>query len=240
MDEHYQNLAKDFNDAWKFSEGYKSWAVDKIGSLLEINHNDRFVDIGGGTGTFTNMIHQQFNPIVSYCVEPSPEMCNIAKEHMNITTICGDAFNFIHQKIPYSKMLFKEVIHHIEDRISLWKAIEKSIPDSGKILIYTRPQDIKFPLFQKAKEAFKKNQPNYEEIIDELTMGGLKTAVYFDSYTFKLPKEKWHSMLRTRFMSDLSIFSDEEIVNGIAEISIKNDKEYYILEDEIVFIIAYK
>lgn len=47
-------------------------------------------------------------------------------------------------------------------------------------------------------------------------------------------------MLKDRFMSDLSTFSDEEIRNGIAEIENEITGNTVNIIDEIVFIIGIK
>lgn len=241
MNKHYENIAEDFNKVWKFSNEYKKWAVEKIGYHLKLNNEDIFVDIGGGTGTFTNMIEKQFTPNKAYCVEPEESMCNIAKQYINIEIICSDTFYFINNlKYKYNKILFKEVIHHIQNRKKLWDNIYHTIDKNGRVLIYTRPRKIKFPLFKKAKQEFYKNQPSYDLMVSELKDNGFKVEVYIESFTFKLQKQEWHNMLKARFMSDLSIFSDKDILKGIEEVENKYYTDFYSIEDEIIFINAYK
>ncbi len=238
---HYESIAEDFNKVWRFSDKYKTWAVDKIGYYLDLKNSDVFVDIGGGTGTFTNMIDNKFELKKSYCVEPESKMCKLAKEYSNFEIICSDVFGFLDDlQSAYNKILFKEVIHHIKDRKKLWHNIYHTIEDNGRILIYTRPRNNKFPLFQKAKKEFYKNQPSYSEMVLELEKSKFKTSVSLESFTFKLPKDEWYSMLKSRFMSDLSVFTDDEIIQGIDELEKENTSNQFIIEDEIVFITAYK
>ncbi len=241
MNKHYEKIAEDFNKVWKFSDEYKTWAVDKIGNYLKLKSSDVFVDIGGGTGTFTNMINKKFELKKSYCVEPEFKMCELAQEYSNIEVICSDAFGFLkNSQYKYNKILFKEVIHHIKDRKSLWHNIYHTIEDNGRLLIYTRPKKNKFPLFKKAKEEFYKNQPSYSEMVEELEQSKFKTNVSLKSFTFKLSKDEWYHMLKSRFMSDLSVFTDTEIMQGIDELKKENTSDTFIIEDEIVFITAYK
>jgi len=241
MNEHYKKIAQNFNKVWKFSDDYKIWAVQKIGYYLALNNNDILVDIGGGTGTFTDMLSKKFSPKKAYCVEPEQRMCDIAKNHSSFTTICSDTFYFINTlKYHYSKMLFKEVIHHLDNRKKLWNDIFNTIEDNGRILIYTRPQNINFPLFQKAKDEFFKNQPHYDSIVNELKDIGFNVEVSTESFSFKLSKEEWYEMLKAKFMSDLSVFSDEDIMEGIKELENHYNSDTFIIEDEIIFITAYK
>jgi len=241
MNEHYKNISTKFNKVWKFSDDYKRWAIEKIGFYLKLNEKDILADIGGGTGTFAHLIKKKFMLNKVYCIEPEVNMCNIAKQYSDIEIICSDAFYFVNNlQYSYNKILFKEVIHHIKDRNSLWHDIYNSIDCHGRILIYTRPQNIKFPLFERAKEAFYKNQPSHKLIVSELKDNGFNVDVSIESFQFKLPKEEWHNMLKTQFMSDLSVFSDQEILEGIHEIENKYNTDFYDIEDEIVFISAYK
>lgn len=241
MNEHYASIAEDFNKVWKFSNEYKIWAVDRIGHYLDLHKNDILVDVGGGTGTFTSMINEKFELKKAYCVEPESKMCDLAKKHSSIETICSDVFYFLNYlQQQYNKILFKEVIHHITNRTNLWNDIYDTIDNEGKLLIYTRPRKIKFPLFQKAKKEFYNNQPSYDEIISELETSKFKTSVSLESFTFELPKEEWYNMLKSRFMSDLSVFTDEEIIDGIQELEQAYPSDMFTIEDEIVFLTAYK
>jgi len=242
MTNHYDKIAAEFNEVWKFSEDYTKWVVERIGYYLRITQHDIFVDIGGGTGTFTNGITEKYTPYKSYCIEPEKKMCDIAKQYINFETICSDAFYFINNlQYKYSKILFKEVVHHIKDREKLWGDIYSTIEKNGRLLIFTRPQNIKFPLFKKAKEAFYMNQPDYNLIAKELKDSGFNVEISNESYIFTLSKEKWHNMLKARFMSDLSVFSEKDIIEGIKEIeNLYCVNGTYTIEDEIIFISAYK
>lgn len=241
VNSHYDRIAKNFNKSWNFSNEYKEWAVKKIDYYLELKENDIFVDIGGGTGTFTNMIFQYCTPKKAYCVEPEKKMCEIAKEHVDIKIVCSNALSFINNiKYKFNKILLKEVIHHIDDRDKLWSDIYRRIGKNGIILIYTRPRKIHFPLFEKAKQEFYKNQPGYKMLVSELKKNGFKVNVNTESFTFTLQKQEWHDMIKAKFMSDLSIFSTKEILRGINEIERKYHTDTYEIKDEIIFISAYK
>lgn len=241
MNNHYKNIANKFNSVWKFSNNYKIWATKRIGYYLELTNIDILADIGGGTGTFTDMLAKEYKPKKTYCVEPEKSMCKLARKYTSFETIHSDSFYFINDlRYNYSKILFKEVIHHIHNRLALWKDIYNTIENNGKILIYTRPQNIKFPLFQKAKDVFHENQPNYNIVIEELKSVGFKIQVSIESFSFELSKKEWHKMLKARFMSDLSVFTNEEILDGIQELENKYRSTTYTIEDEIIFITAYK
>ncbi|MDD2829165.1 MAG: class I SAM-dependent methyltransferase [Sulfuricurvum sp.] len=237
---HYDSLAEKFNDLWQFSSEYKDFVNQYIHYTLELNSNDTLVDIGGGTGTFTQRLAQEAGLTKAYCVEPSPKMCCEASLLDGIEAICTDAEGFIAHHLSYTKMLFKEVIHHLAERSHLWEQVYQQLPLQGKLLIITRPQEVEFPFWQKAKDAFKSHQPPFSLLQKELEHAGFRVNILSDAHTFQLSKEDWFTMLRYRFMSDLSDFSDEEIDEGIKEIDLLYSDAYLEIKDYLLFITATK
>ncbi len=237
---HFDSIAEVFNRIWYFSDDYKDFVIRHIIGDLALSEDDILADIGGGTGTFTSRLTNEAHLQKSYCIEPASAMCIEASKLSNITAICADAHAFIASKTPFSKMLLKEVIHHITDRERFWNHVHEALPHEGKLLIITRPQRIAFPFFDAAKEAFAKNQPPHESIETELQKSGFHIITQCRSHTFTLPKESWYEMLRHRFMSDLGVFSDEEIEEGILEIESRYEGETIDIIDHLIFITATK
>lgn len=240
MNHHYETLADFFNTVWHFSDEYKEFVHSHIMTDLALTSADTLVDIGGGTGTFTSKLASHADLKRAYCIEPSKAMCEEASKIDNIRAICTDATGFCTLNLPYTKLLLKEVIHHISDREPFWKNIYNQLPPDGKLLIITRPQDIDFPFFDAAKEAFARNQPPYEALESELHEAGFFVDIQCRSHTFTLPKQQWYLMLRHRFMSDLSSFSDQEIEEGIEEIEKNHPDTIFTVVDNLLFITATK
>lgn len=237
---HFDSIAEVFNRVWYFSDDYKDFVINHIIDDLSLSPNDILADIGGGTGTFTSRLVHEANLKKAYCIEPSSAMCDEASKLENITALCSDAHGFLAKKIPFTKILLKEVIHHIPERESFWHNVYEAIPYGGKLLIITRPQNIAFPFFTAAKEAFARNQPPHELFESQLGKCGFEVTTIQRSHTFTLPKESWYEMLRHRFMSDLGVFSDDEIENGIGEIDINYPAETIDIIDNLIFITATK
>ncbi len=237
---HFDSIAEVFNRIWYFSDEYKDFVTAHIIRDLSLSNEDILADIGGGTGSFTSQISREAELLKAYCIEPSWAMCEEASKLSNITAICSDAHAFLASNIPFSKMLFKEVIHHIPDREDFWETLYPTFPQSGKLLIITRPQNIAFPFFRSAKEVFSQNQPSKKLLESELHRGGFDITTRQRSHTFTLPKEDWYAMLRHRFMSDLGVFSDEEIEEGIKEIDSEYHGDTIDIVDHLIFITATK
>lgn len=237
---HFDSIADIFNRIWYFSDDYKDFVISHILSDLQLSPDDILADVGGGTGSFTSRLVSEGGLQNAYCVEPSAPMCDEASKFSNITAICTDAHGFLEQNIPFTKMLLKEVIHHVTDRETFWHNTYNTLPRGGKLLIITRPQRIAFPFFDAAKEAFARNQPPHEVLEAELEGSGFKISTSHRSHTFTLPKESWYEMLRHRFMSDLGVFGDQEIEQGIIEIESRYEGETIDIIDHLIFITATK
>lgn len=241
MDNHFDSIAEIFNQSWHFSDRYKNWMIDHVVNHLQLNPDDRLVDLGGGTGNYTvqfatkaQLIHKP------YCVEPSGRMCDEARkiESLNVIHACANSFVEM-GGLDYNKVLMKEMVHHIEQREQVWKYLKQRLQANGQILIVTRPRQTPIPLFTAAKKQFSINQPDHETLIKELETAGFNVQIESDTYAVKTPKERWFNMLRNRFMSDLSSFTDDEIEQGIEELQ-KTDPEdeHIILKDQVLFIKA--
>lgn len=235
---HFEAIAQDFDDVWYFSQGYKQGVQEKIVSLLDLREEETLGDIGGGTGSFTHALLQKANLSKAYCIEPSTSMCAQAEAYEGVVPLCCDAHDPVVVSLGITRYLFKEVIHHIDRRQELWKNIKKESPLSTKILIITRPQYIAFPLFQAALDHFALHQPSEDLLAKELRECGWEVESHKERFSFELPSTKWYSMIEEKFMSDLGIFSDEEIQKGIDEIKKAHRGETITIHDDLIFIVA--
>ncbi|WP_419770581.1 MAG: methyltransferase domain-containing protein [Candidatus Marinarcus sp.] len=241
MNKHYDNIADDFDKNWSFTPEYMHWMVTKIIELLDFKNSDIFVDIGAGTGLYTKKIESEvaFNEPI-YFVEPSLDMTNIANEYNKFTLYNETSEDFLNRNKKFDKILFKEVIHHIFNREAMWEKLFLQLNHNGKFLLITRPQNTKIPLFKKAKEKFKANQPDYKLFEKEAKKVGFKIDTTIESFNFSVDKQKWYTMLRERFMSDLAEFTREDIEKGIEELENQLSNNNIVIEDEIIFIVGHK
>lgn len=237
---HFDSIAEVFNKVWHFSDEYKDFVISHIHTDLDLQPSDILADIGGGTGTFTGRLAREANLSRAYCVEPSPAMCSEASKIAGIVPICADAHRFSAMEHPYSKLLLKEVIHHIDERERFWERSFERLPEGGKLLIITRPRKIDFPFFETLKAAFGANQPDHTLFENELRDASFQVCTQERTHTFTLPKESWFEMLRHRFMSDIAPFSDAQIEEGITEIDRRYPGDTIEIADRLIFITATK
>lgn len=242
MHKHFDKIADDYNEIWAFTPGYQAFMLNAIVDGLDFKTTDQFVDIGGGTGTYTHQIaeYKSLKP-KPICVEPSAPMAQKAAENNALSVLCEDAEAFVKRDLVFDKVLFKEVTHHIEHRPVVWQGLYQHLNADGKVLIVTRPREVKIPFFAAAKQAFYDNQPDAQIWVDELTAAGFSVEMQLKKLAFSLSKEQWYKMLRKRFMSDLGKFSDIEIEAGILELQRTYPQQDWVpVEEQLILIVATK
>jgi trans-aconitate methyltransferase len=239
---HYQNIGSIYNDLWSFSEDYMRFMTANIIEYLRLKSTDTLVDLGCGTGMYSQSIVKQIpldNPII--CVDPSEEMLSQLPSSYQYKARAVDAIDFLSEPEIYNKVFMKEVIHHINEQELLFSSLFKKLPPNGIFLLILLPPTIDYPLFSEALERYKKGQPHYNNLSNLLEKVGFNVSVNFVEYLHAIPKDKYFKMVENRYMSLLSFFDDQQLAEGLAEMSEKYAQQS-ILEfpDRFVFITASK
>lgn len=239
--EHYDLLANKYDEVWEFTEEYKKWVLGHILDKLRCNLEVKLVDIGGGTGMCTKKIATSMSlcnePI---CVEPSRGMSEEAAKRGGMFVYNETAEAFTKRDKKYDRVLMKEMIHHVGDRPFVFSNIHRNLNKDGSLLVITRPQNVKMPFFDSLKKAFKEGQPDYVIFVEELEAAGFFVDVVKETHHIKISKSDWFDLLRSRFVSDLVEFLDEDIEIGISELEAKYTENVLMIEDELIFISAFK
>jgi SAM-dependent methyltransferase len=264
---HYEaHSATSYESAYFYSPGaYTDYlaklVVNRLG--LQTNSRGRILDIGGGTGNFTKMIVADSPHVEAIVVDPFLEGTEISTDDSPsvkfvhapaeelAATVKTDAMLWWRQ--DYQQVLMKEVIHHLtpQDRVAVFTGIYDDVPsgnnDNPTILIITRPQlEIDYPLWKEARQVWAKNQPSQAELESELKQAGFTTvSSTIEPYPCEIEFERWMSMVKGRFWSTFSNFTDEELEEAcdlmrVDEAERINDKGIIHFEDRLVFISAYK
>ncbi|MDJ0599413.1 MAG: class I SAM-dependent methyltransferase [Crocosphaera sp.] len=222
IQEHYQSLAKQYDDFWGTSSDFIEFLTKKIIEYLKLNTTDILVDLGCGTGIYSKAIISQIkleNKII--CVDPSDKMLEKIPTNSYYETVVEDATMFSHKSGKYDKILIKEMIHHIDDKEKLLQGLFSRLNEQGILLIILLPPTIEYPLFEKALSVYESVQPHYNALVNLCENIGFKTTVNFIEYPVSIPKEKYFNMVKNRYMSLLSRFNDEEINQGLQEMKEK-------------------
>jgi len=233
-DDHYENCADKYEEIHFYSPGpYNDWAVDRVYEALDLSPVDgplSLMDVGGGTGIFTEFLVKRSPGMRALVFDNSASMLAHA-ESRGLQIECGDAMNFgapeYTPENTYDRILMKEVSHHLHDRTEVFHGLRKSLNPGGKFLIVTRPKFVPhFPLFKAAAARWAERQPAPEDYIEELIGAGFKEASILEHtgsegsalvYNCEVPLKQWLSFVRNRGWSVFD-FDDAEIEAGCAEI----------------------
>ena len=101
---------------------------------------------------------------------------------------------------------------------------------------------VNYPFFKAAHEVWRKNQPPKEYYVGMLEAAGYRiSSVTVSSYLANLDMSWWLRMVRNRFWSTFSEFSDIELEVGIREIIEQfGENEEVRFQEMLVLIVASK
>jgi hypothetical protein len=134
-------------------------------------------------------------------------------------------------------VLAKGVVHHFPDMGTELTALTRVLTPAGTILVAVLPPTLPHPLFSEALRRFEQEQPHYDEVAAVLEEAGLETSVRTASFRLQFPLERYLDMVRNRYMSLLSAFTDDEIDVGIEEIrQTYGDTTALEIEERFVYI----
>jgi hypothetical protein len=170
----------------------------------------------------------------------------------------------------YHQVLMKEIVHHLDvkDRVGIFRGIHQGLAqvnreqhhESGvattlnddnyripSLLIVTRPQlEIDYPMWEEARQVWNANQPSVQELVHDLQEAGFCNVQHtLVSYPCNISLQRWQSMVKNRFWSTFSNFSDDELVRGCDQIALDyhdriDDNGSIHFEDRLFFLTACK
>ena len=243
VQEHYRRLGEDYDRFLLYSPEFVRTLTAKMVAMLDLREDDRLVDLGAGTAMYSLDILQQVplrTPVVA--VEPFEEMLRNIPEDPRIEPVGQDAMAFAREPREYSKVLMKEMIHHVEDRPELFTNLRDRLAgDDARMLLVHVPPKLDYPLFRRALERCESWHADPDELVRDLEKVGMTVERDALDYRHALPKEHYFRMVRGQYMSVLSSFSAEEIEEGLEEMSATYaDRDTLEYNDHFDYILARK
>lgn len=278
--DHYsQHSAKSYDSAFFSSdEDYVHYLTKLIQEKFKWRKNENdasitatsltLLDIGGGTGTFTKRLIDEYPSFKAIVMEPFLETSKDAYENNNdksnisFCKASADDFlredNLLKDDVPilrtgYHHVLMKEMIHHITEsnRTAIFRAIHTGFQtlqfyhdSAAALLIVTRPKyDIDYPLWPAANKIWEANQPDPQSIIQDLEDAGFqKVVTTTHAFACRVNIERWKRMIQRRFWSTFSSFTDAELLEACKTYDdhpkLFEDGNLHF-EDRLIFITAY-
>ncbi len=263
---HYQvHSADSYDNAYFYEPGaYMENLATLVRDRMKLSSGqDRCIlDIGGGTGTFAQVLLEKDNSgskivVVEPFLEAAVEAASDSKEKVSFVKAPAEDFivtpasddwrtQFIDRHFGgYDQILLKEVVHHFqdEDRVPMFRGMREGLRTNTSVepslLIITRPKiDIDYPLWDEAFQVWKDNQPSIEEIEEDLRTAGYTNLTRFvEPIECSISLPRWQDMVKSRCWSTFSNFTDDELSEAcdkIAETAQNNPKNTITNQDEIV------
>ena len=265
---HYESHSSTtYEQAYFYEPGaYQQHLVNLVRERLEItgDHDEtstdkkNILDIGGGTGNFAQaLVHNLplFHvKVVDPFLDPTQSVDQSTSKQVSFVQAAAEVFvqppqinNTASWRSVVDRILMKEVVHHLEDRARIFQGMYSDLSRSGSLLIITRPQvNVDYPLWDAARDVWKEHQPSSNELTGELQQAGFSDIVEtLEPYPCTIPFQRWTDMVRGRFWSTFSNFSDEELDAACRHMETEHkhriDKDGVIhFEDRLVFLLAKK
>ncbi|MEU5267734.1 class I SAM-dependent methyltransferase [Streptomyces hygroscopicus] len=218
----------------------------RIAETLRLSLTDRIADIGSGTGLFAREVGRQLQPRHPIlCLDPSEAMLRQlgTPPAFGLTPIVASAEDIAEGRadLPYEQldaMWLKESVHHITDQARTLRGLADRLTAGGRLLVVMLPATIQYPLFQAALDRFEELQPDPAHIQQHLSTAGLDAGLTHVEHELRIDRDKYIGMVRARYMSLLSTFSDSEIEAGIEEMKAAHPEPVLVFPDQFAFVLG--
>jgi SAM-dependent methyltransferase len=240
---HYDRLAASYDQNWAYSPAYIAWMTRCLLDRAAIQPGQVVADIGCGTGLYARGLAAAGATVI--CADPSQAMLDQLPDDPSLLAVRASAQDIAARRVTLPAawldvIVIKEAIHHVpaSDRAEVLRGFGELLAAGGRIVIAMLPAHIGYPLFTAALQRFEGLQPDPADIAALLSAAGLETELTYDSYKLTLAKDRYLSMVRSRYMSLLASFTDAELERGVAEIQERYPGNRLEFADQFAFIRA--
>ena len=215
--------------------------MDTLSQHIQFSADDSVVDVGGGTSEIGRLLWEKFNltnPVL--CVDPCEAMLEVACKKEGVQTLKATAEEFFSKYSDdrqFSKILMTGCYHHFDDPGKVFECVARVLTADGVCLVLgmTSESAPAVLMFTKAKEAF--STADFYQIADLAESKGLRARVILDSQPCEIEKGYCFHLIRNRVFSTLSKFSNDEIEDGIREMT-ERYRECEVIKSEYKFYLA--
>jgi predicted TPR repeat methyltransferase len=238
---HYARVANQFDDLWTYSDAYVTWMTAAIVNQARLGVGDRLIDLGCGTGLYARRLADHVESVV--CVDPSARMLARIPSDPRLTPVLASAELIATGQITLpgdrcDVIVIKEAIHHIADRAHVLAALTALLGERGRLLVAMLPATCPHPLFAAARQRFEALQPAPEDVAAVMRRSGLAVSLTYEGFPVRLPRQRYLDMVRSRYMSLLAAFDDDELAAGVDEIQRRHPRDWIEFVDQFAFVLG--
>lgn len=247
----YTLLSECYDDVKVQPPNVLEFCLSKIVDLGKISTSSVVLDVGCGTGIYTIPLAKKTNAVI-FGLDSSKEMIKKAKmkeDGQIVEWQIGDAENFPFDNAYFDCVIMTLVIHQIVNKKKAIDEVYRVLKKNGTFVIMTKSHgQLRRSLimdFPKTRQIDLKRFPAVPMLKYMLLSAGFENARYHvvSAGTTKVSMKEYLEKIRKKFISTLTLLSEEEFQEGLRIFEKKlsqNSGNEIIYEKEYTFVVSEK
>lgn len=220
-----KNAARRYNAARTLpAETLKMW-MSKVRGLVPDESIDRILDLGAGTGRYSELLHWTFKGSVT-AIEPSAAMRGEAGPHgtPDVTWKAGTAERIPAEGGYFGLVWMSQVYHHLDNRQKAIQEVRRVLRPDGYLVIRnaTRENDAAvewFSCFPEAQQLDQDRMPSRQDIVEQVSAEGFRVLAEETVYQQTAPSwDDFYCRVSQRALSVMVLISDEAFEQGLVRL----------------------
>jgi ubiquinone/menaquinone biosynthesis C-methylase UbiE len=207
------------NKTWLSSNAYINSFNKFLIQNTKLNYESKILDIGCGRGKILENLSNKLNLInkpIGLDIE------NHKDKNKKIIFKKIDALTYVKKtKFTFDLILIKQTIHLLKKKqaIKLLSICKSILNPNGKIIILSLdPSKNEIPTFQLMKKKLKNSLKKDEKLFNLIFKNQNKIVIKKFVFNVQISKTKYIQMIKSRYISTLLNFTNQQLNNGLNEI----------------------
>ena len=207
------------NKTWLSSNAYINSFNKFLIQNTKLNYESKILDIGCGRGKILENLSNKLN-LINKPIGLDLENHKDKSKKMIFKKI--DALTYVKKtKFTFDLILIKQTIHLVKRKqaIKLLSICKSILNPNGKIIILSLdPSKNEIPTFQLMKKKLKNSLKKDEKLFNLIFKNQNKIIIKKFVFNVQISKTKYIQMIKSRYISTLLNFTNQQLNNGLNEI----------------------
>jgi cyclopropane fatty-acyl-phospholipid synthase-like methyltransferase len=207
------------NKTWLSSNAYINSFNKFLIQNIKLNYESKILDIGCGRGKILENLSNKLN-LINKPIGLDLENHKDKSKKMIFKKI--DALTYVKKtKFTFDLILIKQTIHLLKKKqaIKLLSICKSILNPNGKIIILSLdPSKNEIPTFQLMKKKLKNSLKKDEKLFNLIFKNQNKIIIKKFVFNVQISKTKYIQMIKSRYISTLLNFTNQQLNNGLNEI----------------------
>jgi cyclopropane fatty-acyl-phospholipid synthase-like methyltransferase len=207
------------NKTWLSSNAYINSFNKFLIQNTKLNYESKILDIGCGRGKILENLSNKLN-LINKPIGLDLENHKDKSKKMIFKKI--DALTYVKKtKFTFDVILIKQTIHLLKKKqaIKLLSICKSILNPNGKIIILSLdPSKNEIPTFQLMKKKLKNSLKKDEKLFNLIFKNQNKIIIKKFVFNVQISKTKYIQMIKSRYISTLLNFTNQQLNNGLNEI----------------------